>query len=129
MLGVPEELARADPLVVRPVDLRARYANPAKELRRLARGGALLRLSHGYYSVVPEEYRGTAWRPSAEAAGLAIGRADYGTDHVAVMGVSSARLLGAVPRALAAGGDRGVGTATAAGDDGRLHPVRGPKGP
>jgi hypothetical protein len=91
---------RADPRVVRPVDLRARYANPAKELRRLARRGALLRLGHGYYAVIPEEYRGTAWRPSAESAGLAIGQADYGTDHVAVMGVSAARLLGAVPRAL-----------------------------
>jgi len=129
MVGVPVEIATADPRVVRPVDLRARYANPAKELRRLARRGALLRLGHGYYAVIPEEYRGTAWRPSAESAGLAIGQADYGTDHVAVMGVSAARLL--VGGAARAGrrGDRGVGPATAARDDGRVHPVRDPKGP
>lgn len=103
MAGLPIEIAAADPRVVRPIDLRRRYANPAKEVGRLVRTGALLRLAHGYYAIVPEQYRGTRWRPSVEAVGLAIAQADYGREHVAAMGITAARLLGAVPRALGEG--------------------------
>lgn len=103
MTGLPVEIAAADPRVVRPVDLRDRYAHPAKELSRLVEAGVLLRLAHGYYAVVPEHYRGTRWRPSVEAAGLAIAQADYGRDGVAGMGITAARLLGHVSRALGEG--------------------------
>lgn len=99
MTGLPIEIAGADPRLIRPADLRQRYSLPAKELSRLADAGVLLRLAHGYYAIVPEEYRGTRWRPSAESAGLAIAQADYGRNDVAVMGISAARLLGAVARA------------------------------
>lgn len=101
MVGLPPEITAADPRVLRPMDLQRRYANPSKELNRLARNGAVLRLARGYYAVVPEPFRGTAWRPSSEDAGLALAQADYGRDAVVAMGVSAARLLGSVPRALA----------------------------
>ncbi|MGH8907469.1 MAG: type IV toxin-antitoxin system AbiEi family antitoxin [Egibacteraceae bacterium] len=100
MPAVPHAIAAADPGVVRPRDLRHTYAHPAKELRRLTDAGALLRLAHGYFAVVPERYRGGAWRPSIEAVGLALAQRDYGRDAAAAMGASAARLLGAMPRAL-----------------------------
>lgn len=99
-MHVPAEIATADPRLIRPRDLSGRYADPTKEVLRLAENGLLLRIAHGYYAVVPERNRGTRWRPSIEALGLAIGQADYPFDDVAVMGVSAARLLGAIPRAL-----------------------------
>lgn len=101
MALLPPEIAAADPRVVRPRDLLQRYANPSKELNRLARNGVLLSLARGYYAVIPEPFRGSAWRPSAEDAGLAVAQADYGREQVAAMGMSAARLLGSVPRALA----------------------------
>lgn len=100
MRGLPVELARAEPAVVRPRDLTDRWAQPRKELHDLAQQGAVLRLAHGYYAVVPEEARGRQWMPSVEAAGLAIAQVDYGRDQAVVMGPSAARLLGHVPRAL-----------------------------
>jgi hypothetical protein len=102
MARMPVEIAAADPRVVRPADLRRRYSQPAKEFGRLRAAGVLLRLTQGHYAVVPEAYRGTAWRPSVEAAGLAIAQVDYGRKEVAAMGITAARLLGAVPRALGA---------------------------
>lgn len=101
MARLATEIAAADPRVLRPKDLIRRYARPSKELDRLARSGVVLRLARGYYVVVPEPFRGTAWRPSAEDAGLALAQADYGRGAVVAMGVSAARLLGSVPRALA----------------------------
>lgn len=98
--GLPVELARAEPAVVRPRDLAEQWATPRKELHHLARQGAVLRLSHGYYAVVPEAVRGREWKPAVESVGLAIAQVDYGTDAAAVMGPSAARLLGHVPRAL-----------------------------
>lgn len=103
MARLPPEIAAADPRVVRPADLRQRYAHPAKELGRLVEAGALIHLVHGYYAVVPEPYRGTRWRPSIEAVGLAIAQADHGRNEAAVMGISAARLLGAFSRALGEG--------------------------
>lgn len=108
MRGLPAELARAEPAVVRPRDLTHVWAQPRKELHHLAQVGAVLRLAHGYYAIVPEPARGRPWLPTVEAAGLAIAQVDYGRDHAAVMGVSAARLLGHLPRAL--------GTATIAAD-------------
>lgn len=102
MRGLPQELVRAEPAVVRPRDLTDQWAQPRKELHDLAQQGAVLRLAHGYYAVVPEAARGRQWIPSAEAAGLAIAQVDYGQDHAAAMGPSAARLLRHIPRALGA---------------------------
>lgn len=101
MRPVPGQLATADPRVVRPRDLRGVYANPTKELRDLERQGIVTRLTQGYYALVPEDRRTLgAWVPSVESAGLAIAQADYGRDGAALMGMSAARILGVVPRAL-----------------------------
>jgi hypothetical protein len=88
--------------VLRPRDLAGVYAHPRAEVARLAANGTLRRLATGYYAIVPQRRLGDdAWRPSIEAAALAIAVADYGVDAVALMGVSAARVHGAVPRALA----------------------------
>lgn len=120
MVNVPEPLATADPRVVRPVQLRDEYANPAKELARLTEAGALLHLAHGYYAIIPEPYRGTRWRPAIEAVALGIAQVDHGPDDVALMGPSAARLIGALPRAL------GIAVAATAKQRPALHTSVGP---
>lgn len=97
--AAPGVVATADPRVVRPRDLAGYYVNPSAEVARLVAGGVLLRLAGGYYAVVPEPRRGDRWRPPLEAAGLALAQVDYGREAVALMGVSAARVLGALPRA------------------------------
>ena len=94
------EIARRDNKVVRASDFRAKAAGT--QLRRLAAAGALLRLAHGYYALVPEASRGrgTKWILSIEAAALGVAAADYGVDQVALLGPSAARLHGCYPRAL-----------------------------
>lgn len=86
---------------VRPVDAARIYAHPRAQLRRLAYNGVLHRLADGYYVVVPQAAVGRPWLPTLEAATAGIGAAIYGPDHVVLMGVSAARLHGAIPRALA----------------------------
>lgn len=85
---------------MRPADAVDVYANPAKELARLAERGFLHKLATGYYAVVPPHSTDRAWLPSLEAAGYGIAAADYGVDGAVLMGLSAARLHGAVPRAL-----------------------------
>jgi predicted transcriptional regulator of viral defense system len=69
-------------------------------MRRLERRGAVHRLAHGYYVVVPQEYVGTGWMPALEAAAAGIATADLGPANAILMGVSAARLHGAIPRAI-----------------------------
>jgi predicted transcriptional regulator of viral defense system len=94
-------LAQTENRVVRPRDFRDAYANPGVEFGRLARRGVLAKLAHGYYVLVPEEHRGEFWQPEVEGVALGIAVADYGQDAVALMGPTAARVLGAIPRALA----------------------------
>lgn len=99
---LPPELAARDVRVLRPADASVAYAHPRAEVARLARRGALRKLATGYYAVVPQAKVGDgAWLPSLEAAAWGIAAADYGVDAVALMGLSAARVHGAVPRALA----------------------------
>lgn len=77
------------------------YAHPRPELSRLADRGVLHRVAHGYYIVVPQDHVGRVWLPGLEAAAAGIASTIYGADRAVVMGVSAARLLGAIPRALA----------------------------
>lgn len=95
-----EPLAALDPLVVRPRDLRDRYVHPAKEVRRLTQAGVLLQLAHGHYAVIPERFRGSGWLPSMESVALGIAQRSRGRADTALMSVSAARVLGAVPRAV-----------------------------
>lgn len=98
---LPAELARVALRTLRPKDADGVYAHPRPELARLADRGVLHRVARGYYIVVPQEHVGRVWIPDLEAAAAGIASAIYGADHAVVMGVSAARLLGAIPRALA----------------------------
>jgi predicted transcriptional regulator of viral defense system len=87
--------------VVRPITLSDVYAHPRAEVARLASRGLMHRLLPGYYVVVPIDQRlRRSWRPSLEAAAAGLGAAGYGADQAVLMGLSAARMHGAVPRAL-----------------------------
>lgn len=99
--AVPTSLA-AHPLgTFRPVQAKHTYAHPAAEVARLHRRGLLHRLADGYYVVVPHDMVRRSWMPGLETAAACIASAIYGPDVIVVMGVSAARLHGAIPRALA----------------------------
>ncbi|MBB2890221.1 type IV toxin-antitoxin system AbiEi family antitoxin domain-containing protein [Flexivirga oryzae] len=87
---------------LRPRDAQGVYAQPRGEVRRLEHRGALHKLAHGYYVVVPQEQTGTGWMPTLEAAAAGIATADFGPANTVLMGLSAARLHGAIPRALGA---------------------------
>lgn len=97
---VPPELLQRPMRVLRPQDGLPTYAHPRAEFARLARAGALHRLATGYYAVVPDDRIGGPWLPALEAAALGIAAADEGVSTVALMGLSAARVHGAIPRAL-----------------------------
>lgn len=95
------QLARTGNRVLKPADFHGTYANPWEEFARLKRTGVLAKLAHGYYLLIPEEQRAGYWAPEVEGVALGIAVADYGRDLVALMGPAAARVLGAIPRALA----------------------------
>lgn len=100
--GLPPILARRPNAVLRPQDAADVYAHPRPELRRLDRAGLLRHLGTGYYVRVPQGRVGDdGWRPDLHATALGIAEADYGIDAVALMHLSAARRLGALPRELA----------------------------
>ena len=78
-VALPIELATRDNSVVRPRD--SCYVEPKPEFERLVRAGALRRLAHGYYVMVPEAWREptSGWRASVEGVTLGIAVADYGS--------------------------------------------------
>ncbi len=98
---LPKEFWRAPLRTVRPQDLVDIYAQPRPEVARLVDRGLLHRVAHGYYVIVPPDYVGRTWLPGLEAAAAGIAATIYGADQAVVMGISAARLLGAIPRALA----------------------------
>jgi len=94
-------LVRSENRLLRPRDFADAYADAWAEFNRLAEAGALAKVAHGYYVLIPEERRGEYWQPEVEGVALGIAVADYGRDAVTLMGPSAGRLLGAIPRALA----------------------------
>lgn len=98
---LPTELARLHLRTLRPQDAAEVYAHPRAELSRLADRGVLHRIAAGYYVVVPQDQVGRRWLPPLEAAAAGIASTIFGPDEAVVMGVSAARLLGVIPRALA----------------------------
>lgn len=94
-------LARRPMRTVRPTDVRDVYTQPRLQLARLAASGAARHVANGYYTIVPLEQRGTDWKPTLEAVAAGIAVATYGPDDAVLMGISAARLHGAIPRALA----------------------------
>jgi len=99
--SLPAVLAGASLRTIRAQDAGAIYTFPGPELARLADRGLLQRVAHGYYVVVPQDMIGREWAPSLEAAAAGIASAIYGPTHAILMGVTAARVLGAIPRALA----------------------------
>lgn len=102
-VGVPLLLLRRRLRTLRTVDAAAVFAHPRPQLARLVAGGVLHRLAGGLYVVVPQEFAGLSWRPGLEAAAGGIAAVLFGADDAVVMGLSAARLQGAVPRVLASG--------------------------
>ena len=98
--GVPARLARTNTGVLRPRDAALVYAQPRPEFLRMTARGDLHRLATGYYALVPPGAREREWKPSLEAAAYGIAAADYGAELVVLMGLSAARMHGAIPRAL-----------------------------
>ena len=99
--GLPPQLARRLFGVLRPIDARGVYASPGPEFARLTRRGLLHKVATGYYAIVPPDSTDRAWLPSVEAAAYGIAAADYGPEGAVLMGVSAARIHGALPRAVA----------------------------
>lgn len=97
---IPSALLRGRVRVLRPSDATAVYAHPRPEFARLERSGALHRLAPGYYAVVPDDAVGSRWLPELEAAALGIAVAGGDVDSAALMGLSAARVHGALPRAV-----------------------------
>jgi hypothetical protein len=114
---LPSALLRRPLRVLRPQDAADVYAHPRPEFARLERAGVLHRLANGYYAVVPEDQIDRPWLPELEPAALGIAAADQGVDAVALMGLSAARLHGALPRAV------GVALIAAAGHRSTLRLV------
>ncbi|HYJ70761.1 MAG TPA: type IV toxin-antitoxin system AbiEi family antitoxin [Nocardioidaceae bacterium] len=98
--GLPSRLARRTIAVVRPADAADIYAQPRPEFQRLVRRGLLHRLANGYYAIVPRDRIGDDWRPTLEAAAVGIGAAAAGPERAVLMGLSAARMHGAIPRAV-----------------------------
>jgi predicted transcriptional regulator of viral defense system len=99
--SLPAVLARVPLRTIRAQNAAATYAFPGPELARLADRGLLQRIANGYYIVVPQEMIGHEWTPNLEAAAAGIASAIYGPTDAILMGISAARALGAIPRALA----------------------------
>lgn len=100
--ALPAGLAEAPLRTIRAGDASAIYAHPGPELARLAERGILRRVATGYYVVVPQDMVGRGWLPDLEATAAGIASAIYGPENAILMGISAARLHGAIPRALAA---------------------------
>lgn len=99
MPAVTRVAARAPLRTVRPRDLQDVAANPYSTLRRLVANGELLRLTHGYFVAIPDDAP-QGWQPTLEAAGLGIAAAIFGHRQAILMGLSAARVLHALPRAI-----------------------------
>jgi predicted transcriptional regulator of viral defense system len=99
--GLPPAFARLPMRMVRAATAADVYAHPRAELARLTDLGLLHRVATGFYVAVPDDQVGTEWMPGLEAAAAGIAVSAYGPDDAVVMGVSAARLHGAIPRALA----------------------------
>lgn len=93
-------IERAPLRTVRYVELRELGTNMWRTLDRLANQGAVARLAHGVYTVPPNGRDGRTWRPTLEAAGLAVATARFGNRNAILMGLGAARHWAAIPRAI-----------------------------
>lgn len=94
-------VARAPMQTIRPRDLKDLYSAPRVQVHRLVERGVLHRISHGVYCLVPLGEDPRTWRPAPETAAAAIAAATWPQQDSVLMGLSAARMHGALPRALA----------------------------
>ncbi|MQY25722.1 type IV toxin-antitoxin system AbiEi family antitoxin domain-containing protein [Nocardia aurantia] len=99
--GVPPELARMPMRTFTARNAAAFYSYPHQRLSKLTARGLLHRPAHGYYTVVPLDHLDRRWLPGLEATAAGIATAVFDADHAVLMGISAARVHGAIPRALA----------------------------
>lgn len=93
-----EALQRVPLGAVRAADLDG-YANAHEVLADAAAAGRLHRVARGIYLPVPPR-EGTDWQPTVEASAAAVGVATMRTE-TPLIGMSAARMHGALPRAVA----------------------------
>jgi predicted transcriptional regulator of viral defense system len=93
-------IERAPLRTMRYAELRGFGSNVWRNIDRLTERGALTRLAHGVYTAPPDGRDGRTWRPTIEAAGLAIATARFGNRNAILMGLGAARHWAAIPRAI-----------------------------
>lgn len=91
---------RAPLRTVRPQDLDEGLTHARRTVNRLLDAGALTRLTRGVYTAPPGGRDGHDWRPTLEAAGLALATARFGNRNAILMGLGAARHWAAIPRAI-----------------------------
>ncbi|MEV8360300.1 hypothetical protein [Microbacterium sp. NPDC076895] len=95
-------IERAPMRTARYADLRGLGTNVWRTLDGLVEQGAVARLAHGVYTVPPDGADGRTWKPTLEAAGLAVATARFGNRNAVLMGIGAARFWAAIPRAIGA---------------------------
>ena len=99
---LPREITGAPLRTVRPMMLRGFYANPEKELARMARNCVMVRLGHGTYMAKPDNVSpNEVWKPPFEEAAMGYATAAYGERIPILAGLGAARWYHAIPRAIA----------------------------
>lgn len=101
--AVPTEALIRPTLMVTGRSASAAFSQPAAELSRLTKSGALIKIARGYYAAVPVDQGAGDWLPSMEALAAGLATAVFGYGHGVVWGLSAARAHGALPRAIATG--------------------------
>ncbi|MEU1972847.1 type IV toxin-antitoxin system AbiEi family antitoxin domain-containing protein [Microbacterium sp. NPDC019599] len=99
-IDVLRMVERAPLRTIRPQDLEERFTHPRRTINRLVKIGALLRLARGVYTAPPDGKDSRTWRPSLEAAGIAVATARFGNRNAILMGLGAARHWMAIPRAI-----------------------------
>ena len=94
-------IERAPLRTIRPQDLDKRLTHPRRTINRLVDAGAVVRLAQGVYTAPPDGRDARTWRPTLEAAGLAVATARFGNRNAILMGLGAARHWTAIPRAIA----------------------------
>lgn len=99
-VGLPVALTHRQLRVFTTRDAQAAYTSPRPQLKRLTDAGLLRRLHGGVFAIVPAEHVGRPWTPPLEAAAVGLEAARSGLEGAVLMGMSAARIHGAVTRGL-----------------------------
>jgi hypothetical protein len=99
-LALPLAITRAPLRTFRPRDLAELYTQPSVQLHRLTRQGRVRKAAHGLYYALPDDV-GPDWTPAIEAVAAGAGTAIFGERAPILMHLTAARILGALPRAIA----------------------------